>query len=173
MLLKIKGKIEFSPEDVTKKHKNQSSWKRVAMIRTDCDLDRYYAWFLKRRFNLDLNKNLRGTHVSFISDKLEKNIFDQASIFFNGKDIDFYIDTEPRSNGSHWWLRVYCPDAEIIRESMGLTKEPYYGFHLTIGHANDRNIEHSKYILNQCKKFELISNEKRKPFEEHEIKEYF
>jgi len=91
MLVKIKGKIEFSPEDVTKKHKNQSSWKRVAMIRTDCELDRYYSWFIKKRFNLELNRTLRGAHVTFISDKLEKGVFDQASAIFNEKDIDFYI----------------------------------------------------------------------------------
>ena len=89
MLIKVKGILEFSPEDVTRKHKNQSSWKRVAMIRTDCDMDRYYAWFLRKRFNLELNQNLRGTHVSFISDKLEKSIFLQcnATVYCRSKQI--------------------------------------------------------------------------------------
>ena len=82
MVIKVKGILEFSPEDVTRKHRNQSSWKRVAIIKTDCDLDRYYAWFLKKRFNLELNKNLRGTHVTFINDKLEKGIFDQFAPLF-------------------------------------------------------------------------------------------
>ena len=102
----------------------------------------------------------------------EKNIFDEATRIFNGKEIDFYIETEPRSNGSHWWLRVYSPDSESIREALGLSREPYFGLHLTIGHANERNIEHSEYILNQCKRFELISNDPRKPFNEHDIKEF-
>jgi hypothetical protein len=172
MLIKVKGILDFEPEDVTRKHKSQSSWKRTALIKTSCDMDRYYAWFLKKRFNLELNKNLRGTHVTFISDKLEKSIFDQASKIFNGKEIDFFIETEPRSSGLHWWLRVYSPDAESIREALGLSREPYFGLHLTIGHANERNIEHSEYILNQCKRFELISNETRKPFNEHDIKEF-
>jgi hypothetical protein len=170
MLVKIKGKIEFSPEDVTKKHKNQSSWKRVAMIRTDCELDRYYSWFIKKRFNLELNRTLRGSHVTFISDKLDKDVFDQASAIFNKKEIDFYIDIEPRSNGQHWWLRVYCPEAESIREVMGLNREPYFGLHLTLGYTNEKTIQHSEYILRQCKKFELISNEPRKLLNEHEIK---
>lgn len=169
MLIKIKGILDFEPEDVTKKHLNQSSWKRVAIIKTDCDLDRYYAWFIKKRFNLDLNKNLRGTHISFISDKMDKYIFNQVSSLFNRKEIDFYLETEPRSNGKHWWLRVYCPDAEIIRSACGLTKEPYFPFHLTIGKANEKNLSHSEYILRQCKQFELISNEPRKLFESHKI----
>lgn len=172
MLIKVKGIIEFSPEDVTRKHKNQSSWKRVAMIRTDCDMDRYYSWFIKKRFNLELNRTLRGTHITFISDKIEKNIFDQASLIFNGKSIDFYIDLEPRSNSEHWWLRVYSPEAESIREVMGLSREPFYGLHMTLGYANEKNIEHSEYILRQCKMFNLISNDLRKPFNEHDIKEF-
>jgi len=153
MLIKVKGILEFSPEDVTRKHKNQSSWKRVAMIRTDCDLDRYYAWFLKKRFNLELNKNLRGSHVTFISDKLEKSIFDEATKIFNGKEIEFFIETEPRSNGGHWWLRVHCPDAESIREAIGLPRDPYFGLHLTIGHANNKNYLHSLYAWRCFERF--------------------
>jgi len=172
MVIKIKGILDFTPEDVTRKHKSQSAWKRVAVIKMDGDLDRYYAWFLKKRFNLELNKNLRGAHVTFISDRLEKTIFDEASKLFNGKEITFYLELEPRSNGQHWWLRVHSPEAESIREAMGLSREPYFGLHLTLGLANERNLEHSKYILETCKRFELISNEPRKSLSEHEIKEF-
>lgn len=172
MVIKYRGILDFTPEDVTRKHKSQSTWKRVAVIKTNCDMDRYYAWFLKKRFNLELNRNLRGTHVTFITDRLEKSIFDQASKLFNGKEIDFYVELEPRSNGNHWWLRVHCPEAESIREAMGLSREPYFGLHLTLGLANERNIQHSKYILECCKRFELISNEPRKPLTEHEIEDF-
>jgi hypothetical protein len=170
MVIEVTGKIEFEPENVTRKHLKQTSWKRVAMIRTDCDMHLYYAWFLKKRFNLELNKPLRGTHVTFISDRVEDRVhFDQAMELFNGKEIKFYVDPEPRSNGEHWWLRVYCPDAESIREIAGLERIPFFTFHLTLGHANERNIDHSNYILDQCKRFELISNEPRQPLEKHQI----
>ena len=172
MVIKVKGTLDFTPEDVTRKHKNQSSWKRVAIIKTDCDLERYYAWFLEKRFNLILNKNLRGTHITFISDRMERTLFEEASKIFNGKEIDFFIEIEPRSNGKHWWLRVHCPEAESIREAVGLTREPYFGLHLTLGHANEKNIFHSEYILEQCKRFSLISNEPKKPLSEHEIIEF-
>lgn len=172
MLFKYKGILEFSPEDKTRKHKSQSVWKRVAIIKTDCDLDRYYAWFLKKRFNLELNKNLRRSHVTFINDRLNVDVFNEASRIFNNKEIDFYLELEPRSNGEHWWLRVYCPDAENIRETMGLKRDPYFGFHLTLGHVNDKYLDHSKYILDQCKRFNLISNEPRKPIEEHDVLDF-
>jgi hypothetical protein len=32
-----------------------------------------------------------------------------------------------------------------IRSELGLGK-PYFGMHLTIGYANEKNLEHSKYI---------------------------
>ena len=189
MVFKVRGILDFSPVDKTNKHKSQSSWKRVAMIRTNCDLDRYYAWFLKKRFNLELNSNLRGTHITFISDKIEKDIFEKFSNIFDGKEIDFYVEFEPRSSGKHWWLRIHCPDAEDIREIMGLDRIPYFSFHLTLGYAlakypetvNDSPLaikvrkdylEHSEYITECCKRHELISNESRKPLSEHEIVEF-
>jgi hypothetical protein len=55
---------------------------------------------------------------------------------------------------------------------MGLSREPYYGLHLTLGYANEKNFEHSEYILRQCKMFNLISNEPRKSFNDHDIKDF-
>lgn len=166
MIHEVIGIIDFEPEPVTKKHIGQSVWKHVAMIRTDCDMHMFYGWLLKKRFNLELNKPLRGCHVTFISDKFEKTVFEEAKQMFNGKSIKFFIDTAPKSNGEHWWLRVYSPDAENIREAIGLTREPYFGLHLTIGHANEKNIEHSEYILRMCKMFNLIEYEPRLTQEE-------
>ena len=190
MVFKVRGILDFSPEDKTKKHVSQASWKRVAMIRTNCELDRYYAWFLKKRFNLELNTNLRGTHVTFINDRMDAKVFEQFAQIFEGKEIDFYVETEPRSNGEHWWLRVHCPEAESIREVMGLSREPFFGMHLTLGRADQRYpegveennnsimkikkdyIEHSKYITECCKRHELLSNEPRKPLSELKIVEW-
>jgi hypothetical protein len=189
MVIKVRGILDFTPVDFTKKHKSQSVWKRVAIIKTDCELDSYYAWFLKKRFNLELNKNLRGTHITFINDRLDKETFEQAIAVFNKKEIDFYIELEPRSNGEHWWLRVHCPEAENIREVIGLSKEPFFGMHLTLGHAvvkfpeglesgslspqiKKDYIEHSNYILECCKEFNLLSNDVRIPLSEHEIVEF-
>lgn len=153
-MIEVKGHLNFSVADVTRKHKNQSVWKRTAIIQTGCDLDKYYAWILKKRFNLDLNKNLRGSHVTIISDRMDKDVFEQAKLVFNGKEISFFFDPKYiKSNGKHWWIDVKCPDAENIRESIGLDRNPYFGFHLTIGHANEINIQHSEYILNQIKRF--------------------
>lgn len=171
MLFKVKGILDFTPQDVTKKHISQSAWKRVAVIKTNCDTADYYAWLLRTRFNLKLNPPLRGTHVTFISDRVDMNLFDEAAKIFNGKEVTFYYQNVLRSNGAHWWLRAWSPETEDIRESMGLPRDPFFGLHLTIGLANEKNIEHSNYILDCCKRYELLSSEPRLPLEEYEIYE--
>lgn len=158
MLIKATGILDFNLKNVTKKHSNQSTWKRTAMIKTDCDIERYYAWFLEKRFNLKLNKTIRGSHISIINDRMDRDIFQQAAEVFNGKEITFYYDTEPRGSSSHWWLSVYCPDAFNIRESIGIDRHPFYSLHLTIGRIDEKYREHNEYILRQCKRFKLISN---------------
>lgn len=169
MIIEVTGKMVFDPENVTRKHESQSEWKHFAMIMTGCDLPLYYAWFIKKRFGLSLNKPLRGSHVTFISDKMCREVFEQGKSIFDGKTIKFYIDPEPRSNGEHWWLRVYCPEIESVRESMGLSREPFFNLHFTIGHATAWRIQDSEYVLENCKRFELIDSSNRKPMETHEI----
>ena len=68
----FEGTIVFDPIDRTAKHKKQSGWKKVAMVvidgeiakdkRIEGDTSEYYAWFLKKRYNIMLNSPLRGTH---------------------------------------------------------------------------------------------------------------
>jgi hypothetical protein len=160
-VVKYRGTLEFSPVDVTKKHISQSTWKCVAILKTGCDLDEYYSWFLKRRFNLQLNRNLRGSHITFINDRMEKSVFNEGLNFYNGKECDFYLDINPLSNGKHWWFRAYSSNLEAIRMSLGLSPDPYLGLHFTLGHANEKNIEHSKYIWEQCVSFGLVDLSKR------------
>lgn len=156
MVIKLKGILDFTPINRTKKHAAQSSWKRVALIQTGCELDRYYAWFLSKRFNLTLNKNLRGSHVTFISDKVNFDQFEQAAQIFGGKEIEFYLDNNFKSNGSHWWLNVECNEAKNIREILGLDRDPYFGLHFTLGHVNEKYLDHSEYILRCCKRYGFI-----------------
>ena len=66
----LTGRIGFEPEDKTNKHLLQSSWKKIAMVFIEGDICEYYAWFLQKRYNITLNKPIRGAHVSFINDSI-------------------------------------------------------------------------------------------------------
>lgn len=166
-MLKIESKIHFFPENKTRKHNSQSSWKKTAIAKIDGDIDLYYAWILERRFNLKLNRSIRGAHVTVISDRVDDKIYNQIGSMFEGKTITFEYDpAEIRTNGEHWWLKVYSMDAENIRSACGLDVKPFFGLHLTIGYAADRidndgnsmggsNLEHSQYILRTIKQFNI------------------
>ena len=159
-MLELIGKIEFDPVNVTKKHNKQASWKKTAMIKFDCDIWEYYSWFLKKRFNLYLNKPLRGTHLTIINDKFDPEteyLYDQGRQLFHGKEIRIQYDpTLIRANDKgHWWIKADSDDARNIRSVIGLDPNPYFGFHITVGLATHLQLEHSKYILDQCIRFNL------------------
>jgi hypothetical protein len=155
-MFELKGRILFDPINKTKKHHSQSSWKKVAMVQFDDDIWEYYSWFLLKRFNLKLNKPLRGTHFTIINDIVDDEIYLGAKELFHGKEITIQYDpTIIRSNkAGHWWMKVYSDDAQNIRSVMGLGN-PYFGFHMTIGLATHLQLEHSRYITEQCIKFNL------------------
>ena len=162
-LLHLTGKIEFEPEDKTKKHLNQASWKKIAMVMIDGEICEYYSWFIKRRYNLILNKPLRGAHISFINDSMKDltqngkkpleealNAWEETKIKWHGQKIPLVVDLNPKTNGRTWWFDV--PDDKMgllqsIRTELGLGK-PFFGIHMSIGYANEKNIEHSEYLHN-------------------------
>ncbi len=51
------------------------------------------------------------------------------------KLIEFEYEPGVLDNGVYYWLKVKCPYLENLREYYGLSRQPKYGFHLTIGIA--------------------------------------
>ena len=134
------GKIGFEPEDKTKKHKDQASWKKMAMVFIDGDITEYYSWFINKRYNLQLNKPLRGAHISFINDSIkdmslngsrsisEVNLlWEKVKKKWNKKEIPITINLEPRTDDRTWWFNIPHDNRGLlqgIREELGLGK-PY------------------------------------------------
>lgn len=192
------GKILFEPENKTKKHIAQASWKKVAMVMFDDDIAEYYAWFLRKRFNLELNPPQRGPHITFINDGIDDfnnrlgNLEDKNSAWerikkkWNGKSINVVLNLRPFSDIEHWWLIVdhkHRDELHSIRTEAGLGR-PYFGLHMTFGYQvenkNDkgekilnRHLEHSKYI-NHLNEIGLIEMNKDYVLEKSiEIKRIF
>jgi hypothetical protein len=161
------GKIEFEPENLTKKHINQSSWKHIAMVLFDGDVTEYYAWFINKRYNLKLNKPIRGGHISFINDSFNdmtlngqrtidevKTNWEQIKNKWNNEQVEISLSLSPRTDGNHWWLNIPFEDRSGlhgIRAELGLPK-PFFGLHMTIGYPNERWLSHSEYIHELIKK---------------------
>lgn len=131
------------------------------MVFLDGDVTEYYAWFIKKRYNLVLNKPLRGAHISFINDSFRdmtlngqrsmeevKTIWNDVKNKWNGKQIPIMLNLNPKTDDKHWWLNVdheYRDKLHGIRAELGLSR-PFFGLHMSIGYANEKNIQHSKYI---------------------------
>jgi len=181
-LIQYSGIIEFEPENVTNKHLAQAEWKKVAMVKFDGEIAEYYNWFLQKRFNLTLNKPLRGSHVTFINDDFQRDstlelsniekeeVWQQVKEKWNNQPIDVIINTDMHTNGNHWWLIVdheYREELHSIRSELGLGR-PNFGLHLTLGHANERNLEYSKYLYDLYLKERIELNDSlyyfKKPF---------
>lgn len=159
--IQITGRIEFEPENVTKKHNLQASWKHIAMVLFEGDITNYYAWFIKKRYNLILNKPLRGGHISFINDSFKdmslnghhsidevKEKWNVVKEKWNGVKVPITLSVSARTDGNHWWLNIPDEDRKDlhgIRAELGLGR-PFFGLHMTIGYANEKYLEHSKYI---------------------------
>lgn len=166
----IRGTIEFEPTDYTKKHKQQASWKRIAMVMLGGDVCQYYAWYIAKRYNLALNKPLRNAHVTFINDSyrdLSHNgqktqqqvdeLWTQVKNTYNNQQVDVTLSLEPRTNGNIWWFNIpedSRVELQSIRNELGLGR-PFFGMHMTIGLTNERTVSHSAYI-HECIKSGLI-----------------
>ena len=164
-LVTLSGLIEFEPINKTKKHKSQASWKRIAMVIMEGDITEYYAWFLKRRFNIEILKPLRGAHISFINDSIRDinggegdveyrdMLWNQLKAKWDGQHVPVTLDLNPRSDGIIWWLNIpeeYRTQLHDIRNEIGLGR-PYYGLHMTIGNSHPKYKEHSEYIIHLLK----------------------
>ena len=168
---KISGKIVFDPVDYTSKQKRQSEWKKVAMIMLEPDLKpgdkgitEYYAWFIKKRFGIHLQKPLRDGHVTIVNDRVpdDKDFtkkWEEAKRKWEGKKIEVVLHVDPflgvknrKGNYTDWWLVVPYEDREeihSIRKELGLKDRSFFGLHMTIGTAvNFRGVPYFKGVGN-------------------------
>ena len=179
-IITVHGQILFDPPNVTEKHKKQGEWKKVAILQIGSDLEKYYGWFIKKRYDIGLTTTLRSAHVTFINDtfntihgsnKLVKELhWKSVKTKWDGKEVNIQLNISPRTDGDYWWLNVYSESKnplQDIREELGLGL-PYFGMHMTIGRPIDKyeggqldhsgkkikktNISQAKYIHELIKK---------------------
>jgi len=159
----LKGKIIFDPENRTRKHNRQSDWKRVAIVAFEGDMNHYYAWFVQRRYGIELNStHIRGSHVTFINDAIREISggdvnWDLVRERWDGKEISINLNPDVRTNGKYWWLSAKSRSFDKIRKELGMGK-PYFDYHMTIGSANERNIDQSRYIHKLIEEFGIDYN---------------
>lgn len=126
-MIKTSGKLVYSP----KTHLRDSEKWLVLMC--DDELSSYYRCLFRREFPWlpKLQRPVWGAHVSIVRGEKISNT--DAWGFAANKIINFEYEPGVSSNGEYYWLKVQCDELAAIREIFGLSRQPRFGFHLTIG----------------------------------------
>lgn len=131
--MKSIGKIIYSPTSHLGQPKN---W---AILMCDDEISKYYRSLYSKEYRFlngeypftKLTRPVWGTHISFI--RKEK-----PSIWGKNQNqiIEFEYFAGAKDNGDYFWLDVKCDYLLDLRESLGLTRNPKFGLHLTFGKIN-------------------------------------
>ena len=144
--LKHIGKIIFDPQPISG---SKDMFKPFWVITTlEDDLRYYYAWFLKRRYRITVQRPAWGAHISVV--RGEETTIENWEYFkniYNNKEIEFNHELVPKTNGNHWWLKIDCSELYELRTNMGYSKDAKWSFHLTLGMSVPQHQERTKYIM--------------------------
>lgn len=142
--VKSHGTIVFDPIPI-RGNVNKLFKPYWAIIIVNDDVDDYYRWFLKKRFNLILSAPAWGPHIT-IADGQKADNWQEMKMNYDNMLVGFEHSIFSRSNSEHWWLKVNCPIADEFRGKLKVKKNLHYSYHLTLGTPIPRHIEHSRYI---------------------------
>lgn len=134
-----KGTLRYSPQRLG----GEESQKWWLVIDCQDDISEYYRHVIhiESYKTLKLQKPYWGSHITVIrneeppNQELWKKYDGQEIVFKYGNHIG--TNYSPERWKSFWWLDSRCEWALDIREELGLRREPYPQFHLTIGNITD------------------------------------
>jgi len=134
MTHEAKGTIKCS---LKKQDSDQDWW--MVLDNIDEEIGQYHRhlWWLEHNKGKKLSRPYWGTHVTIIRNEIPPNInkwwnFHQEEIvfqYFPGV-MDNY---GPERYRSFYWLDVFCPKFDKIRQELGLHPNPDRIYHMTIG----------------------------------------
>jgi len=111
------------------------------ILHVDPELTRYYlSRFNRSHVYTDIQIMLPkwGGHITIVAGDEHESVEDteenkKTLNMIDGMEIPFSYSPIVTGNENHFWLNVKCESALDIRDSLGLSREPRYPFHLTIG----------------------------------------
>lgn len=124
---KSKGRL-FIAEPRAKDRGNRKWW---LLMKCDPGIINFYSWLAERN-GWELVKGSRwGPHISVVCGERPKNkdLWNKLP----GKLCEFKYSVNQRHDGHFIWLDVQSDDLEKIRKDLGLSRKPYFSFHLTLG----------------------------------------
>jgi hypothetical protein len=129
--MKSIGKLVYSPRS------HLGSNEKWLVLMCDDEISQYYRSLFYREYPWKgkLTRPVWGTHISIVRGefvpKLELWGLDANKI------VEFEYDGGVFDNKEYYWLKAKCPYLNELRTRYGLTPEPRFGFHLTIGRTTE------------------------------------
>lgn len=133
-MIQASGRLRYSPQLIGSRADSFSWWLVV-----DCDpeIGRYYRhlYYLAHNKCQNIQKSSWAEHITVIRD--EEPSEDKKGLWkkYDGMDVLFQYNPEVRGDGLYFWLDVESPFLLDIRSEIGLSRNPEYPLHLTIGNA--------------------------------------
>ena len=105
------------------------------ILRTDEGLIEYYKYLIGRKWDVKFEQTIWGSHISVNRGVAPPN--KELWGKYKGEKVEFqYTNNIYRANDLFFCIDAYSKRLEEIRVELGLTPQPKYGFHLTIGRIN-------------------------------------
>lgn len=131
-----KGKIIYDPH--RGRMKKRTAWWCVVDI--DKEITRYYRWWIKQRYWIDLCQPSWDAHISVIRGEKPRPHLQHLWKKYDGQIVEFQYSHNVRQSGDttgwdrpdhYWFVEIDCPQLVDIRKEFEL---PYdWKLHLTIG----------------------------------------
>ena len=125
-MIKSIGKLVYSPRSHLA---NPQKW---LVLMCDDGISEYYRHLFYKEYPWKgkLTRPVWGAHISVIRGEYTDPKLWQLD---SGKIIDFEYEDGVLDNEEYYWLKVRSNYLSNLREKYGLSREPKFGFHLTIG----------------------------------------
>lgn len=131
--MKSIGKLVYSPRS------HLGSNEKWLVLMCDDEIGLYYRSLYAKEYppylngdhSLKLSRPVWGSHISIIRGEYIPKI--ELWGIDTNKIIEFEYDDGVVDNKEYFWLKVKCPYLNNLRVKYGLSPEPRFGFHLTIG----------------------------------------
>lgn len=135
--MKSIGKLIYSPRS------HLGSNEKWLVLMCDDEISKYYRYLFEKEYPFlnaerhgKLTRPVWGTHISIIRGEYVPNY--KLWRLDENKLIEFEYEGGVIDNGEYYWLKVNCPLLSELRKKYGLSPEPRFGFHLTVGRTTEK-----------------------------------
>ncbi len=144
--------LRYDPKPINGSDKMFKPWWLIGFIEAG-ELTEYYAWFIRKRTGIILQKPAWGAHISIIrgEEPINKDLWGK----YEGQVVSLECDPNIRTNGQHWWFRVDSEPIRDIREELGLLRRHPIGLHVTLGRPVPRCESCSEFFSRYFQKFDI------------------